>query len=117
VDTSRAQHKANRMAVTVNVSNYVYNYYLQHKAEVEKYPNAAGFANGFSQNDQLWNGLIQYTAADSIKPGNLAGKEKELVLQQLKALLARYRWRNSGFYQVLNSGDAMVLKALEVMKK
>lgn len=117
VDTSRAQHQANRMAVTVNVSNYVYNYYLQHKSEVEKYKTATDFANGFIQNDQLWNGLIQYTVSDSIKPGNLAGKEKELVLQQLKALLARYRWRNSGFYQVLNSGDAMVLKALEEVKK
>lgn len=117
VDTSRAQHQANRMAVTVNVSNYIYNYYLQHKTEVDQYKTAAEFTNGFRQNEGLWNGFIQYSVSDSLKPVNLAGKEKELVLQQLKALLARYRWRNSGFYQVLNGGDAMVLKALEEVKK
>jgi hypothetical protein len=35
----------------------------------------------------------------------------------LKALLARYKWRNSGFFQVLNSSDAGVKKAMEVIAK
>jgi carboxyl-terminal processing protease len=117
VDTSLALQKANRMAVSVNISNYVYNYYLQHKADIDQYSNATAFTNGFTQNDLLWKGLIQYTAADSVKPDNIAGKEKDLVVQRLKALLARYRWRNSGFYQVLNSGDPAVIKAMEVIGK
>ncbi len=117
IDTSLAQQKANRLAVSANISNFVYNYYLQHKPEMDKYSNAAGFVNGFTNTEDLWQSLVKFTAADSIPVGTNAGREKDLVLQRLKALLARYRWRNSGFYQVLNSGDAMVNRALELVRK
>jgi len=37
--------------------------------------------------------------------------------QRLKALLARYKWRNSGFYQVLNNEDLVIKKAMEQLAK
>ena len=63
----------------------------------------------------MWNELVGFAAKDSINLSNVAGKERESLRLRLKALLARYRWRNNGFYQVLNTGDVMVNKALEVI--
>ena len=37
------------------------------------------------------------------------------IKRRLKAYLARYRWRNEGFYELLNSEDAVIKKALEVI--
>ncbi|MBN8685487.1 MAG: S41 family peptidase [Chitinophagales bacterium] len=117
VDTSHTRQKANHVAVSPNTSIYVYNYYLQHKATIDKYKNTAAFINGYAGNEDIWNGLVNYTAGDSLPAGKFNGPEKELVIQRLKALLARYRWRNSGFYEVLNSDDPMVKKALELIAK
>jgi carboxyl-terminal processing protease len=36
---------------------------------------------------------------------------------RLKALLARFKWRNTGFYQVLNNDDLAVKKALDSIAK
>jgi carboxyl-terminal processing protease len=60
---------------------------------------------------------VQYTAKDSFNFTKVSSKEKELLTLRLKALLARYKWRNSGFYQVLNNEDPVVKKALEAIAK
>jgi carboxyl-terminal processing protease len=65
----------------------------------------------------MWNALVQYTAKDSFNFTKVSSKEKELLTLRLKALLARYKWRNSGFYQVLNNEDPVVKKALEAIAK
>ncbi|MFZ1313109.1 MAG: carboxyl-terminal protease, partial [Chitinophagaceae bacterium] len=77
----------------------------------------ADFITGFNNTEGIWNDLVKFTATDSVNFKSVAGKEKELVQQRLKALLARYKWRNAGFYQVLNSNDAMVKKAMETIAK
>lgn len=116
IDSSLARQKANHVAVSSNTSIYIYNYYLQHKTEIDKYSNSRDFVNGFTGNEDIWNGLVKYTSGDSLPAGKFSNSEKEMVTKRLKALLARYRWRNSGFYEVLNSDDPMVLKALELLK-
>lgn len=117
LDTSKAQQTANKMSLHVNLNSFVYNYYLQHKADVDKYISATDFSKGYNEPDQLWSSLAAFTATDSIKPAlQLTGREKELFLLRIKALLARFQWRNTGFFQVLNENDPMVKKAMEVMQ-
>lgn len=118
LDTTRAQQTANKMTLHVNLNSFVYNYYLGHKAEIEKYTDATGFINGFNQPEQLWSSLATFTVADSIKPTvQLTGREKDLFLLRIKALLARFRWRNNGYFQVLNENDMMVKRAIAEINK
>ena len=117
IDTSVSQQKANRLTFAANINNFVYNYYLQNKLQVDKYNATTDFIAGFNNAENMWNELVKFTANDSANFKSVAGKEKELIQQRLKALLARYKWRNAGFYQVLNSNDAMVKKALETIAK
>jgi carboxyl-terminal processing protease len=35
----------------------------------------------------------------------------------MKAILARYRWRSSGYYEVINADDPVINKALETIRK
>ncbi|MEO7394215.1 MAG: S41 family peptidase [Chitinophagaceae bacterium] len=115
IDTSRSQLSMIRLMNEGNFNNFIYNFYLQHQQQLEQYKTAKDYANGFSGAD-IWNNLIT-RANDSLKLNKIPTKEKELLEQRLKALLARYKWRNSGFYQVLNYNDAVVKKALEVIAK
>jgi carboxyl-terminal processing protease len=65
----------------------------------------------------MWNGLVNYAVKDSVNLTTVSAKEKESLQKRLKAYLARFRWRNAGFYQVLNSDDPVIKKALEVLAK
>jgi carboxyl-terminal processing protease len=117
IDTSSYQPKINRMLLDGNFNNYVYNYYLQHRQQVDQYSTAADYTQGFNNLNEMWKGLVNYEVNDSVNLQAISAKEKESLQKRLKASLARFKWRNSGFYQVLNSVDPVIRKALEELKK
>jgi carboxyl-terminal processing protease len=117
VDTSSTLQSIYRLINNNGFNRYVYNYYLQNKTEIDSYTSAADFIRRFSKTEELWNGLVVYTAKDSLNFSRVSLAEKELLKHRLKALLARYRWRNTGFFQVLNSDDLSFRKAVEVLAR
>ncbi|HEX7904537.1 MAG TPA: S41 family peptidase [Chitinophagaceae bacterium] len=117
IDTSRYQKSVNRLLIDGGFNSFVYNYYLQHEQQVQQYKSAADYMKGFISSEEMWNNLVLYAAKDSIDLKAVTGKEKTSLQQRLKALLARYKWRSAGFYEVLNADDAAIKKALETISK
>jgi carboxyl-terminal processing protease len=115
IDTSDMRQKILRLFSDGKFNNYIYNYYLQHKQEIGKYSSASDYTSNFTGADILKS--ILDAAPDSLQLRSISGREKELVQQRLKALLARYKWRNTGFYQVLNNEDHVIKKAMEIVSK
>jgi len=116
LDTSSYQRSVNQLLVDGGFSSFVYNYYLRHRQKIDQYKDVSDFSAHFTNGDEMWNGLVRFAAQDSINLESVTLKEKESLRLRLKALLARYRWRNTGFFQVLNTNDEMVSKALELVK-
>ena len=81
-----------------------------------QYKDASDFTKRFSGNEEMWQGFAEAASRDSVNIAAITPKMKENLQRRLKATLARYRWRNAGFYQVLNESDPMVVKALEIIK-
>jgi carboxyl-terminal processing protease len=117
IDTNRYQQQVNRMFINGSFNSFVYNYYLQHKPQIDQYKTAAEYADKFNNVEDMWNGLVRTVAKDSVNLSMISAKDKIELQHRLKALLARYRWRNAGFYQVLNADDEMLKRALETIAK
>ena len=65
----------------------------------------------------MWDQFVNYAKKDSVKLDTASVKQKESLQKRLEAYLARFRWRNDGYFQVLNNEDAVVKKALDELKK
>ena len=65
----------------------------------------------------MWKQFVAYAKKDSANLEDVTPKQKETLQKRLEAYLARFRWRNSGYYQVLNSEDTVFTKAFEQVKK
>ncbi len=115
VDTSQVRQKVSKVLTTGNLNQTIYLYYLNNKQKIDQYTSAADFAKRFDAAG-MWNGYVKYPGG-SMAFEIIKGKEKEQVLQNLKALLARYRWRSSGYYEVINADDPVIKKALETIRK
>jgi carboxyl-terminal processing protease len=117
LDTSTFSRSVSRAFVDGSFNSFVYNYYLQHKNEIQQYKDASDYTLHFNHENEMWDQFIKYEGKDSIDIKNVSTKDKDSIEKRLKAYLARFRWRTSGFYQVLNSDDKVIQKALEELAK
>lgn len=117
IDTNGFQPGVNRMLFDGNFNSYVYNYYLQHRSKVDQYSNLTAYVEKFDGTNEMWQGLVNFAVYDSVNLNTISPREKGALQKRLKALLARFRWRNTGFYQVLNEDDPVFKRALEELKK
>jgi carboxyl-terminal processing protease len=117
IDTSSYGLGINKLLLDGSFNSFVYNYYLQHQRQVNQYSSVADYQQHFNDGNEMWNGLVRYAAKDSVNLETVNEKEKGSLEKRLKASLARFKWRNTGFYQVLNGDDAVIKKAEEQFAK
>jgi len=116
IDTSVTYNHLNIWLGSTKLNSYLYEYFMNNQAALNQYKSADAYTSGFPAT-ALWDGFLQKTAADSVKPTILKPVEKERLLLRMKALLARYKWRSSAYFQVLNTTDPVIQKAMEALAK
>jgi carboxyl-terminal processing protease len=69
----------------------------------------------FVFSDANWNDLMQAAVKDSITLNTLNAKEKESIINQVKAAIARQLWRSEGYFETINATDETVKKAISIL--
>jgi len=99
------------------LNRFVFLNYLRHEKEFKQYTSPKMFEEKYTVSDQVLNDLKNYAAGkDSIHLNINNEVEKSLLQRQIKVLTAREIWRTEGFYEVNNTYDSVVAKALELMR-
>jgi carboxyl-terminal processing protease len=117
IDTNNnLQRSVRQLYLEGAFNNFVYSYYLHHMDAFNQYRSATDFAQRFPSINDAWEQLKIYALKDTVYLKNIPPKDQDAIKQQMKAYLARYKWRNEGFYEVLNQSDPVVKKAIEVVE-
>jgi carboxyl-terminal processing protease len=117
IDTSTLPISISRMLIDGNFYNFVYNYYMLHRDEINRFKSPAEFNAQFNNLEDAWRSLLEYASKNSIDLGELSDADKDFIEKRIKAQLARFKWRTPGYYEVINSEDPVILKAVEVINK
>src|SRR4030095_11340672 len=117
IDTSDLQKDVTLLYLEGTCGMFVYNYYMRTLSDFGQYKSATDFAQRFDGVDAAWDQLVDYALKDTIYLKNVSPRDREGIKERLKAYLARYKWRNEGFYEVLNMRDIAFKKAVEEVKK
>ncbi|MBS1609772.1 MAG: S41 family peptidase [Bacteroidetes bacterium] len=115
IDTNGIRHSVTRLYLDGSFNNFVYNYYINHLQEFKQFNTPGDFAKTYNTAD-VWNQLNSFAKKDTVELKYISEKDKTDLQRRLKAYLARYRWRNEGFYELLNADDEVIKKALETIK-
>lgn len=101
------------------LQEFAYNYFADHKSEIENYKTAAQFTAQFTINDAFYSQFIKYCVAQGIDKSTLSYTEKSraFLSNKLKAFLAKQAWKSDGFYTVIAQDDKMIQRALIELKK
>jgi carboxyl-terminal processing protease len=95
---------------------FLYRFYLDHKHELSNYKSPADF-NRLFKAENLWEPLLAFAKKDTVDIAQITSGFRPIFLQRLKSNLARQMWRSEGFFEVWNSTDPIVKRAVEEMKK
>ncbi len=99
------------------ISNFTYKYYLQNQSTLNAFKSTTDFNSRFVFSDTDWQYFTSFANKDSIALNTITTIEKSKLINTLKAALARQLWRTEGLYEVQNTTDNAVKKALEILKK
>ena len=117
LDTGSLHSSIRKLYITGSLNNFMYNYYMLHREEINKYNSASEYMANYNKQEDIWNSLVKYVAKDTIDLKTLSALDKDFLQKRIKAQLARYNWRTEGYYEVMNSFDPVVKKAMEEFSK
>ena len=114
-DTTTQPKAVTDMFYKGTINNYIYHFFIENKAALDKIKTPEELRNQYTESKFSWADLAQFAARDSIYITDISPAAKEVVLQRMPAYLARQLFRTEGYYELVNPGDAMIKKALEVL--
>jgi len=115
-DTSTLSRSTSTLYLDGTINRFIYTYYIQHLPAFQTYKTPADFVARYNDDDQLLKGLTAYAAKDTINIASISQREKDLLRHRLKAMMARQIWRTEGYFEVSNTTDPVVAKALQILK-
>ena len=116
-DTTTEPKAVAEMFYKGTISNYIYHYFINHKAALQQVKTPQQLKSLFTESNFSWPQLSGFAARDSIDTENIPAAAKADVLKKLPAFLARQLFRNEGYYELSNTNDPMVKKALETLNE
>ncbi len=115
-DSSKTGEVFSKLYMKGTLNNFAYLFYLKHKPLLASFKNIQGFASQFTLSNEDWIQFEALSLKDSVGISQLAQPQKSSLMLSIKSAIARLVWRNEGMYEVENTDDITVKKALEALK-
>ena len=113
LDTSGMNSNSVNLRKRTFINIFAYHYYLQHLAFLKTFKDPSDYINRFVFSGENWTGLLQEAARDTLMEHiAITDKEKNGIIDQVKATVARQLWRSGGYFEVINATDEAIKKAL-----
>lgn len=117
MDTGTIDKSIIRLYMDGSLNTFMYNYYIQHRSEINKFNSPADFVAKYNNIEDAWSSLLDFAAKDTVDLKNISASDKNYLQKRIRAQLARYQWRTEGYYEVMNSFDPGIKKAMEELSK
>ncbi len=117
LDTASYGIATTKLYMKGTLGDFAYTYYLKNRTQLTNYKSPLDFAASFNLSDEDWDAFTSFATKDSITANLVNSKEKTEINRRIKASIARQIWRNQGLYELLNTSDEAVKKAMEILKK
>jgi len=96
------------------VSQFAYNYVDANRQSLSKFENFNSFNKTFLVEGKVYNEFLSFVNSQELVVVNEKKEEsKSILLNQLKAFIARQLFNNDGFYPILHQKDKGFQKALK----
>jgi carboxyl-terminal processing protease len=98
------------------LSQFAYDYVDQNRKLLSTFDDFNEFNAKFSVSEHLFADFVKYAVKQkAVNDEKAIKRSSEKIKLNLKALIARQFWKSEGYFPVINSGDATMKKAIEIL--
>ena len=115
-DTLTYDRNVMKLLMSGVLNEFVYRNYLDHQKQFDAYKNATDFNKNYTVEESTFQNLTEMVKKDSIHLALNNPSEKAQISRQIKSLTARQIWRSEGFFEINNTYDDVVKKAVELLQ-
>lgn len=117
IDTSGRSRYLSEVVYNGLVNDFAFDYADKERLRLKNYKNVDNYKHSFVVTDQIISEFVTYAEKNGVKRNeSQLNASREVLKNQLKALIARNIWNNAGFYPVIGMQDNILKKAIELMK-
>jgi carboxyl-terminal processing protease len=117
IDTTGRTHYLAEVSYAGLVNDFAFYYSDKENKKLKQYGSFSNFTKQFNVNDALLAEFENYAEKNGIKKNTAElNKSKKYLCLQLKALIARNIYGTPYYYQVSQTNDKVLLKAVELLK-
>ena len=98
-----------------SIQAFAYRYFLQNRQQLSQLKSPADFAAHFNLNNEDWKQFETQAGKDSVDIAKFTDRDKNYLMNNIKATIARQIWRMEGFFEVLNATDDCILRSVKVL--
>lgn len=99
-----------------SIGRFAYRYQTANRKALAAYRNPSDFNRGFRVDDPLLQYFLDFASRDTVDVKRLLPGSRDRLRQLIKAQIARQIWRTEGWYEVLNTKDPFIEKAMETLR-
>jgi carboxyl-terminal processing protease len=117
-DTQGVNQFSNECFSKSLVQQFAYQYTSNHANELDKYKSATDFSQHFVMDKNLFESFINYAKKNGVKSAqpNLINGSAIYLQNEIKAFIAKAKWKMEGYYTITHLQDKVFQKAISVLK-
>ena len=108
---------ANLMHALTRINQFSFRYYQDNISFFNKKDTPLSLLRDTELSHAIWANWIFAEKSSKNTSTPYSFIEKKFLTERILATLARYKWRNNGYYQVLNASDSTVNRALKLINQ
>ena len=117
LDTTGRSHYLGEVLYNGLVNDFAFQYSDKERIKLKAFKTVDNYNKLFEITPAILNEFIAFAEKNNVKRNDKEIAESASIIKnQLKALIARNIWNNEGFYQIIQSQDNILKKAVEMMQ-
>jgi carboxyl-terminal processing protease len=115
-DSTLFDTSINKLYVNNAIGNFSYRYFLSQRQILLQYKSIEAYISNYEVPDKAVEDLIKFSNNPGLQYRLLTKTSVNFLKRRIKAMMARIKWNESGYVQVLNDGDENVAKGLVYLR-
>jgi len=115
-DSTKLPMEVLRLYNNNRMNDFSFQIFKEHQQQIRSFKNIQQYEAGFQLPGNTWDNFMEAARKDSVMVTTVPEQVKSDLMLIIKSNVARYTWRSTGFFQLMQPSDKVLQLALKTIQ-